>query len=123
MAKWQALDNISLPRPGDATHQTDLVMRGETFDATDAQVKNLLHPKMGPPRIRKSTEASGAIPQLLPRAFSGPLRGPVGDARPDPVGSTTIQVAMPPEAAEPAPGSEEVDALDLPPGHRITAGV
>lgn len=124
MTKWQALDNISLPRPGDVGKQTDLVMKGETFEASEAQVAGLLRPKTGPPRVRKASEASTAMPLILPRAFSGPLRGPTGDARPDPAGSSHVSVALPPEATEPALGSEmEPDALDLPPGTRIHAGV
>ncbi|MGH3300580.1 MAG: hypothetical protein ACRDOK_02660 [Streptosporangiaceae bacterium] len=124
--KWQALGNISLPRKGDAAHQTDLVMAGDTFEAAEADVKNLLHPRMGPPRIRKATEASEALPRLHPRTLSGLLLGPAVGARPDPPGSSHVQVALPPEASEPAIGSEgelEVDAIDLPPGTRITAGV
>jgi hypothetical protein len=121
--KWQALDNISLPRKGDATHQTDLIMAGDTFEAAEADVRNLLHPSMGPPRIRKATEASEALPRLLPRSLSGPLRGPQAGARPDPQGSSHIQVALPPEATDPTSEGQGEDAMDLPPGTRITAGV
>lgn len=124
MTKWTALANISLPRANDPAKNTDLIMAGETFDATDKQVENLLRPKTGPPRVARAAAGGNAV-LLQPRQTSGPVRGPAGDARPDPPGSSHIQVAIP-EEHEPSIGSEnvpEVDALDLPPGTRITAGV
>jgi len=59
--------------------------------------------------------------------MSGALHGPPLHARPDPRGSSTIEVRNIPEATPPVPGSEAsagqetvqgqrtVDALDLPP--------
>src|SRR5260370_36963319 len=91
MTKWLALDKISLARIKDPDKQTDLVMRGETFERTEEQVAALLRPKQGPPRIIKAIDQSAA-PTYRPRDLSGPLRGPMVGARPDPAGSSAIQV-------------------------------
>lgn len=123
MTKWLALDNISLARKGDPGRQTDLIMHGETFEAADRDVEALLRPKMGPPRIMKASDQAAA-PTYRPRDLSGPLRGPEQGARPDPAGSSRVQVLQDiPELTEPSAGSENEDAIDLPPGTRITAGV
>jgi len=124
MPRWQALMNISLPRKGDVEKQTDLIPRGETFEAEEARVVNLLNPKFGPPRIRKIEERGEPMPQLLPRTVSNRQFGPPADARPDPAGSSDVQVRIP-ELAEPQPDSEQAptgqDAVDLPPRRARTA--
>lgn len=119
--------NISMPRKGDAEKQTDLIPAGDTFEAEEARVVNLLHPKVGPPRIRRIEEQNQDMPRILPRDVSnlGQLTPPAG-ARPDPAGSSTVQVLERiPELAEPAPGGEtatvEAEAMDLPP-RRVRAG-
>ena len=115
MSRWQALVNISFPRKGDAGKQTDLILKGETFTADDNQVQNLLHPTVGPPRIRRIEEQGLDLPLILPKQISGSLRGPEVGARPDPKGSSQILI---PELAEPMPDSEQKspeDAVDIPP--------
>lgn len=112
--------NISLPRKGDVEKQTDLIPAGETFEAEDARVENLLHPKFGPPRIRRIEEASEPLPQLLPKQVSNRQFGPPAEARPDPAGSSRTQVLERiPELTEPQPDSEKQpvgqDAVDIPP--------
>lgn len=123
MPRWQALMNISLPRTGPAAEkQTDLVPPGETFTATEDQVTHLLHPKFGPPRIRKIEEQGQEMPLILPRHVSNRQFGPPVDARPDPRGSSGVQVLERiPELTEPAPDTEHrpVDeAVDIPPRGR-----
>lgn len=127
MPRYQALMNISLPRPGDAEKQTDLVPAGETFTATEAAVQNLLHPKFGPPRIRPIEQQKEELPRILPRMLSNRLAGPGPDARPDPAGSSRTQVLeRVPELTEPSPDSEErpasQDALDILPRSRARTG-
>lgn len=118
--------NISLPRPGDVDKQTDLIPAGDTFTATEAAVQNLLHPKFGPPRIRKIEEQGEEMPLILPRHISNSLRGPEVGARPDPVGSSAVQVLKRiPELSEPQPDTEtkpaETEAVDIPPRARTRA--
>jgi len=121
--RWQALVNISLPRKGDAEKQTDLILVGETFEAEEPRVANLLHPKFGPPRIRRIEEQGQEMPLILPRHVSNRQFGPAAGARPDPKGSSGVQVLERiPELTEPSPDSErtpsgdaEVDAVDIPP--------
>lgn len=118
--------NISLPRKGDAEKQTDLIETGGTFTATEDQVANLLHPKFGPPRIRKIEEQGQEMPQILPRMVSNRAAGPGPDARPDPPGSSRTQVLERiPELTEPQPDTEtkpaEVEALDIAPRSRARA--
>ena len=126
MPRWQALMNISLPRKGDAEKQTDLITPGETFEAEESRVQQLLHPKTGPPRIRRIEEQGQDRPLILPRMVSGPQFGPPPDARPDPAGSSAVQVLEKiPEMTEPQPDSEQrpdQDAVDLPPRARAREG-
>lgn len=126
MPRWQTLMNCSIPRKGDAEKQADLVLAGDTFTADEADVQNLLHPKFGPPRIRKIEEQGQEMPLILPRHVSGPARGPIAGARPDPVGSSGLQVLERiPELTEPAPDTEtkpaETEAVDIPPRARARA--
>ena len=127
MPRWQALMNISLPRKGDAEKQTDLIPTGDTFEAEEVRVTNLLHPKFGPPRIRRIEEQGQEMPRILPRMLSNRLAGPGPDARPDPSGSSRTQVLEHvPELTEPMPDSEErpaaQDAIDIPPRSRARTG-
>jgi len=119
MPRWQALMNVSLPRKGDAEKQTDLIMTGDTFEAEEVRVQNLLHPKFGPPRIRKIEEQSQPLPNILPRLVSNRQFGAPAGARPDPAGSSAVQVLEKiPELAEPMPDSEQKaveEAVDIPP--------
>lgn len=132
--KWQALDNLSVPRANDPEHKTDLVVPGDTVDLTEEQASHYLGTCRCPPHqqrrqypsIRKAAEASKPMPQMPPRLRSGPLRGPasaIGE-RADPKGSSRIIEQKVPEMDEPSPGSESGDenALDLPPGTRVAAG-
>jgi hypothetical protein len=127
MPRWQALMNISLPRKDDKDKQSDLIPPGETFEADENRVQNLLHPKFGPPRIRKIEEQKQEMPQILPRHVSNRQFGPPVDARPDPAKSSHVQV-MVPELNEPQPDSEQraeapTDAVDIPPRRaRAAAG-
>jgi len=122
--------NVSLPRKGDAEKQTDLIPRGEVFEADENRVQNLLHPKFGPPRIRKVEERGQEMPIILPRHVSNQLRAPELGARPDPAGSSSVQVLEKiPELTEPQPESEqhpaetETEAVDIPPRRaRAAAG-
>jgi hypothetical protein len=119
MPRWQALMNISLPRKGDVDKQTDLITTGDTFEADETRVQNLLNPKFGPPRIRKIEEQSQPLPKILPRMVSNRQFGaPVG-TRPDPAGSSNVQVLEKiPELTEPQPDSEQKpveEAVDIPP--------
>jgi len=102
---------------------TDLVPTGETFTATEAQVTHLLHPKVGPPRIRKIEEQKEPLPFILPRHVTDLRIGPPAGVRPDPVGSSEI-IERIPEMTEPSPDSEtkaEEDTVDIPP-RRARAG-
>ncbi len=125
MPRWQALMNISLPRKGDVDKQSDLITPGETFEADESRVQNLLNPKYGPPRIRRIEEQSQEMPQILPRMLSNRQFGPPAGVRPDPGGSSGVQVLQKiPEMAEPQPDSEQKpmeEAVDLPP-RRARAG-
>lgn len=119
MPRWQALMNISLPRKGDVDKQSDLIPPGETFEADESRVLNLLHPKFGPPRIRKIEEQGQDLPRILPRHISNRQFGPPAGARPDPAASSAVQVLERiPELTEPQPDSEQKpaeEAIDLPP--------
>lgn len=111
--------NISLPRKGDADKQTDLIPPGETFEADENRVQNLLNPKFGPPRIRRIEEQKQEMPRILPRMVSNRQFGPPAGARPDPDQSSAVQVLERiPELTEPQPDSEQKpaeEAIDLPP--------
>jgi hypothetical protein len=122
VARWQALMHISLPRKGDVEKQTDLIGPGETFEADETRVQNLLHPKFGPPRIRKIEEQGQEMPRILPRQLSNRQFGPPAGARDDPDGSSSVQVLeRVPELTEPQPDSEgrvPEEAVDIPPRGR-----
>jgi hypothetical protein len=131
MSLYQAVVNLSHPRTGDPGRETDLIYAGETVDLTDAEAALYLPPRRDPPVIRPAKEASGPLPLLLPRQLSGVAinprtgkrvgsPGPPEGARPDPAGSSAVQVLIP-EAAEPAPDDEArppEDAQDIAPRAR-----
>lgn len=144
-SKWQAVVNLSVPRPDG---QTDLVMRGNTVTLTEDEAELFLPPHKAFPMIRPVAEQHQQLPFLHPRLHWGAARGipgPMsqggppeqGGARVDPPGSTKVMVQIP-EANEPMAGSEQhappglaeslglhqeggpsfagPDALDIPPG-------
>ena len=119
MPRWQALMNISLPRKGDVDKQTDLITVGDTFEADESRVARLLNPEFGPPRIRKIEERNEPMPLILPRSVSNRMQGAPAGARPDPAGSSSVQVLEKiPELTEPQPDSEHgpaEEAVDIPP--------
>jgi hypothetical protein len=138
MTAYQAITNLSVPRKGDPNKETDLVLTGETIDLADDVAALFLPPLRVPPVIRLAKESGEPLPRLHPRLLSGVAinqrtgkrigyPGPPQGARPDPEGSSQIQVVEPPEAHEPVPGSEtaggqdtppDVDAEDIPPRAR-----
>jgi len=139
MTAYQALVNISHPRKGDPNKETDLIMAGETVDLTDEEAARYLPPARLQALIRPAKESGGPQPQFAPRSLFGVAinprtgkrigrPGPPADARPDPPGSSQVQVMEPPEASEPQPGDETagpvVDAEDIPPSRmrRAKAG-
>jgi hypothetical protein len=111
---YVALTNLSVPRRGGDGSTNDLVRPGETVHLTQEEAAGYMRHGPGDGRrvsvIMPASEydAQAAAGKLPPRAFSGALRQPPADARPDPAGSSHIQQAQPriPEAAEPQPGSE-----------------
>ncbi|HTJ70094.1 MAG TPA: hypothetical protein VL551_21335 [Actinospica sp.] len=147
---YVALVNLSVPRRGDKDRQTDLVHAGETVYLTDEEARlfnrrgnrdgrqvDVVRKLSGPDGSR------GEIPRILPRAVSGRLfRPPVpepgsGEARPDPEGSSRVQViedgrapevdgamsADPSEMADTLRSAAAADAMDLPPrGARARRG-
>jgi hypothetical protein len=132
MAVYQAIVNLSHPRRGDPGKETDLIGAGETVDLTDEEAAMYLPPRRNPPVIRPAKDATGPMVRLLPRQLSGVainlrtgkrigVPGPPADARPDPEGSSAVQVLIP-EAAEPQPDDEtrpaDTDAVDIPPRAR-----
>jgi hypothetical protein len=136
MSVYQALANLSVPRKGDPGRETDLVLAGETIDLDDDVAALFLRPRRDPEVIRPAKQASEPMPRLLGRHLSGVainhrtgkrigFPGPPEGARPDPAGSSALQVLIP-EAAEPQPDSEArppEDAQDIPPrGRRTPAG-
>ena len=120
-----ALVNLSVPRRvvrgadgKEPDNATEIAMAGDTVYLTDDEAAGFLRhgPKDGRriAVIRPATgpESSQELSRPLPpRAVSGHLNGPPADARPDPAGSSAIQVAQPliPETAEPTPGQENWD--------------
>lgn len=146
---YEALTALSVPRRGDTDRQTDLVLKGETIYLTEEEARRFN--RHDPGRDGRMTEvvrklsgpdgSRGPVPRLLPRHLSGrlfrPMTPPPGsDApRPDPEGSSEVQVlddGRAPEAAgavapEPSEmdahltGPAAPDALDLPP-RRARAG-
>jgi hypothetical protein len=131
MALYQAVVNLSHPRKGDPSRETDLIAAGETVDLTDDEAAMYLPPRRAEPLIRPAKDSGSALPVMLPRQLSGVainprtgkrigFPGPPQDARPDPAGSSAVQVMIP-EAAEPQAGSETVplvDAEDILPRNR-----
>lgn len=140
---YLALANLSVPRRGDKDRQTDLVHKGETVYLTEEEARQFERRDPGrdgrvAPVVRKLSGPDGSredIPNLLPRHLSGRLFRPVTPPpgtelpRPDPEGSSRIQVMQDgnaPEAAGsvvPEPGEMEdnlraqipQDAVDIPP--------
>ena len=106
-------DNATeLAKPGDTVYLTDdEAAKFMRHGARDGRKVAVIRPATGP---EASQELSRPLPPL---AVSGRLNGPPADARPDPVGSSAIQVAQPmiPELAEPVPGQENSDG-DAGPG-------
>ena len=142
-----ALINLSVPRRGDKDRLTDLVFAGETVYLTAEEARSFQRHGVRDGRqvevLRKLSGPDGSreeAPKLLPRHVSGRLFRPTtpppgSDApRPDPDGSSAIQVldtGRAPEGAEPAkPEPSELsdhlretvqaDALDLPPRRERT---
>jgi hypothetical protein len=143
-----ALINLSVPRRGDKDRQSDLVLAGNTVYLTDEEARLFNRHGNSDGRqvevVRKLSGPDGSrgeVPQILPRAVSGrlfrPQAPPPGsDApRPDPQGSSRVQVledgrapetagAMSAEPSEMADVLRETvpDAVDLPPRGRARAG-
>jgi hypothetical protein len=140
---YEALTALSVPRRGDVKEKaTDLVLAGETVFLTEEEARAFerhgTRDGRQVPVIRKLSGADGsreALPRLLPRHVSGrlfrPPPPPPGSdaARPDPEGSSRVQVledgrapetegamtADPAEMAEHLRDSAVPDAVDLPP--------
>lgn len=143
---YVALVNLSVPRRGDKDRQTDLVHAGETlyltedearaFNRRDGRQVDVVRKLSGPDGIR------GELPRILPRQVSGrlfrPPPPPPGSdaARPDPEGSSRVQViedgnapevngamsAEPSEMADVLSSAAAPDAVDLPPRRSRTRG-
>ena len=140
---YEALICLSVPRRGDSKDkQTDLVLAGDTVYLTEDEARAFeRHGNTDGrqvPVIRKLSGADGSrepLPRLLPRHVSGrlfrpPPPPPGSDApRPDPEGSSRVQVledgrapetagamtAEPAEMADHLRDSAVADAVDLPP--------
>lgn len=134
--KYQVLINTSVPQrdpvTGKPTGQTDLIGPGEIVELTPQEAQHLMDtsPRSGHrvPLIRPYKESKEPLIRVHPAHASGMQAGPPAEARPDPRGSSRIQVmqdAPPtgegPEGNEPEPGSEGqlpsdlIDALDIAP--------
>jgi hypothetical protein len=139
---YEALVNLSVPRRGDKDRQSDLVLRGNVVHLTDEEARQF-NRHDGPDGrqvevVRKLSGPDGShgeLPRLLPRHVSGklfrPPPPPPGSemARPDPEGSSAIQViedgrapetggamsAEPSEMADVLRETPAPDAVDLPP--------
>jgi hypothetical protein len=132
------LVNTSVPQrdpvTGKPTGQTDLVGPGEIVELTEQEAAHLMDtsPRSGHrvPLIRPYSQRNEPLRRVHPAHASGLQIGPPAEARPDPAGSSRIQVmqdAPPtgggegPEGSEPQPGSEGqlpsdlIDALDIAP--------
>jgi hypothetical protein len=128
---YQAIINLSVPRKGDPGRETDLVWAGETVELDDDVAALFLKPRRNPEVIRPAKASGEELPRLLPRELSGVavntrtgrrigVPGPPQGARPDPAGSSSVQVLIP-EANEPQLDSENEppqDAEDIPPRAR-----
>jgi hypothetical protein len=134
LKRYQVLVHTSIPLPGEnKDRKTFLAEPGETVELTEEQAHNLLNLRV--PVIRPEKEGSEPLPRLRGIDLSGRLRVPTipqGDPnydgpRPDPKDSSHIQFLQGvdpkgvPELNEPEPGSQ--NAIDLPPGTRITDGL
>ena len=131
--RYQVLVHTSVPQrdpvTGKPTGQTDLVAPGEIVELTAQEAHHLMDtsPRSGHrvPLVRPAKESKEPLSRVHPAHASGMQMRPA-EARPDPAGSSHIQVAQDPEkqpeANEPTVGSESqlpsdlVDALDIPPG-------
>jgi hypothetical protein len=132
LRKYQALTNISVPEPGEnKDKRTFMVPRGGTVELTEDQAHNLMT-QHRVPVIRSVAEGSEPMPIIRGMSLSGRLRVPAVPAsdpnydgpRPDPEGSSHIQVLQgvgTPESSDPQPGTQ--NALDIPPGTRVTGGI
>lgn len=134
MTLYQAITNLSVPRKGDPGKECDLVMAGETVELDDDTAALFLRPKRDPEVIRTAKVSGDPLPRLLPRQLSGVAvnprtgkrvgaPGPPQGARPDPAGSSSVQVLIP-EENEPQLDSETgpaEDAVDIPPRGRRAA--
>lgn len=147
---YEALTHLSVPRRGDKDRNTDLVGPGEIVYLTEEEARQFQRHDAGRDGrqvavIRKLSGADGSrepLPRLLPRHLSGrlfrPMTPPPGsDApRPDPEGSSRIQVIddgrapetagamepQPSEMAEHLRDSTPADAVDLPPSRSRSRG-
>jgi len=142
---YVALACLSVPRRGDKDRNTDLVYPGETVYLTEEEARSFNRHGTRDGRqtdvLRKVSGADGTHevpPRLPPRALSGRLFRPAvpppgSDApRPDPEGSSAIQVldegrapetsgSMQPEPSEMDDQLREavaVDAVDVPPSRQ-----
>jgi hypothetical protein len=133
-ARYQALVHVSVPQrdpvTGKPTGQSDLIAPGEIVELTEQEARHLMDtsPRSGHrvALVRPAKDAKEPLLRVHPAHASGMQMGPPAEARPDPAGSSRIQVMQDatsqPEANEPAPGSEGqlpsdlVDALDIVPG-------
>lgn len=149
---YEALVSLSVPRRGDKDRATDLVMPGETVYLTEEEARAfsrhgsrdgrqvpVVRKLSGPDGSREPLPQAGANGSaLLPRHVSGrlfrPVMPPPGSElpRPDPEGSSHIQVtedgrapemagSMAPEPSEMTDNLRETvqaDAMDLPPSRR-----
>lgn len=142
---YAALVNLSVPRRGDKDRASDLVMAGETVYLTDEEARQFNRHGNRDGRqvevVRKLSGPDGSrgeLPRILPRAVSGrlfrPPPPPPGSdaARPDPEGSSSVQVledgnapetagamsAEPSEMADHLRDTAVPDAVDLPPSRR-----
>lgn len=128
-SKYQVLTHTSVPQrdpvTGKPTGQTDLIAPGDVVELTEQEAAHLMDtsPRSGHrvPLVRPVKEQNQPLPRVHPSHASGLMQRPA-EARPDPAGSSRIQVAedatAQPEAHEPQPGSEQlpsdlVDALDM----------
>jgi len=139
---YVALVNLSVPRRGDKDRQVDLVPRGETVYLTDEEARAFnRHGQRDGRQIEVVRKVSGPggtheeLPRPLPRHVSGrlfrPPPPPPGSeqARPDPEGSSGVEVlldggapesegamsAQPSEMAAHLTAPPAQDAVDLPP--------
>lgn len=124
-SRYQALSNLSVPRPDG---QTDLVIRGNPVTLTDDEAALFMPPNKPFPMIRKMSDSAQPLPFLHPRQHWGAARGipgpmaqggPMeqGGARVDPPGSTKVMIQVP-EGNEPKAGTE-----NLPPGLAESLGL